>query len=65
MLAERNLSDEFPANRFFHHCSDARSPIARAMADVGQKRHNGDWGNGNKDRKRKKVRGDTQIRRSA
>ena len=59
------FSDEFPANRFFHHCSDARSPIARAMADVGQKRHNGDWGNGNKDRKRKKVRGDTQTRRSA
>tara|TARA_B100000767_G_C19583699_1_gene458423 strand:- start:33 stop:206 length:174 start_codon:yes stop_codon:yes gene_type:complete len=55
----------FPRTAFFIHCSDARSPIARAMADVGQKRHNGDWGNGNKDRKRKKVRGDTQIRRSA
>jgi len=35
------------------------------MADVGQKRHNGDWGNNNKDRKRKKVRDDTQTRRSA
>ena len=28
----------------------------RAMADVGQKRHNSDWGGGNRDRKRKKVR---------
>lgn len=55
----------FPRTAFFIHCSDARSPIARAMADVGQKRHNGDWGNSNKDRKRKKVRDDTQTRRSA